>query len=74
MCSTVIGYLWMNELAQIEDKKEFLKISGILSISTLLYNLALLFVDINVKGKKIKPFIFIQYMAAVLCFSIVFLS
>ena len=45
----------MNELSQLEEGTEFLKVSGLLSISTLIYDFIILFFTIDNKKKK-KPY------------------
>ena len=47
--------IWMNELSQLEEGTEFLKVSGLLSISTLIYDFIILFFTIDNKKKK-KPY------------------
>ena len=43
----VCGIIWMNELSKLEEGTEFLKVSGLLSISTLIYNFIILFFSID---------------------------
>ena len=44
--------IWMNELSQLEEGTEFLKVSGLLSISTLIYDFIILFFTIDIEKKK----------------------
>lgn len=59
VCSTAIGSFCMNELIQTENGNQFLKISGLLSISTFVYDVIMIFINIDV-DKNIKTFIIIQ--------------
>ena len=60
--STVIGSFWMNELILLENGSQFLKISGLLSISTFVYDFIIIFINIDV-NKNLKTFIIIQIVA-----------
>ena len=62
VCSNVIGSFWMNELIQMDNGNQFLKISGLLSISTFVYDVIMIFINIDV-DKNIKTFIVIQIVS-----------
>ena len=62
VCSNVIGSFWMNELIQMDNGNQFLKISGLLSISTFVYDVIMIFINIDV-DKNIKTFIIIQIVS-----------
>ena len=62
VCSTVISSFWMNELIQLDNGNQFLKISGLLSISTFVYDVIMIFINIDV-DKNIKTFIIIQIVS-----------
>ena len=52
----------MNELIQMDNGNQFLKISGLLSISTFVYDVIMIFINIDV-DKNIKTFIIIQIVS-----------
>ena len=49
---TVCDIIFINELSQIGEGTDFLKISGLISISTLIYDFIMLFFTIDIEGKK----------------------
>lgn len=69
---TVCDLIFINELSQIGEGTEFLKISGLISISTLIYNFIMLFFTIDIEGKKKKNLVIYHNCYLFLLFSLLY--